>query len=122
MTGPITVPFSPKFRTLNCLLGRRLTPTGFLLLERPKPVLTVIRQMAQAFAKKDVNLIVKRVHKCFCRVIHPRSIGTPDQSEEEWLRETERKLISSIIGLLSDNRIRDLPTSVIARHFKRVNK
>ena len=85
-------------------------------------MLTVIRQIAQAFAKKDVNLIAKRVHKCFRRVIHPRSIGTPDQSGEEWLRETERKLISSIIDLPSDSRIRDLPTSVIARHFKRVNK
>jgi hypothetical protein len=57
----------------------------------------ILRQMPEAFAKKDVGLVAKHLHKDFHRAIYPRSLGKPNQTGEEWLREMA-EMISYLDG------------------------
>ena len=57
------------------------------------PQFQLINEWNDGFATLNVELLAKPLHKDFRRVIHPKSIGLPEQNKEDWIKE--------ITGILS---------------------
>ena len=51
------------------------------------PQVKLTLEWRQAFDKKDPELIAKSLHKDYRRTTHPRSLGKPEQTREEWLEQ-----------------------------------
>lgn len=57
------------------------------------PQLELVRSFLLGFEKRDVDLIENALHKDYRRITHPRSVGKPEQTKEEYVQHT-RELIS----------------------------
>ena len=53
------------------------------------PQLELVRSFLLGFEKQDVGLFEKPIHKNFRRTFHPRSIGKPEQTREQYLQYAE---------------------------------
>ena len=61
------------------------------------PQIKLITEWNEGHLQRNVDILVKYAHKDFCRVVHPRSMGRPEQNKEEWLKE-----ITGIFGLATE--------------------
>ena len=61
------------------------------------PQVKFMRDWAEAFKKKDLDLIAKALHKDYRHTAYPRSIGRPEQTREEWLEH-----ITTLLSLWED--------------------
>jgi hypothetical protein len=61
------------------------------------PQIKLINDWNEGFIQMNVDIVGKYLHKDFRRSVYPRSIGQPDQSKEEWLKE-----LSVILGLATE--------------------
>jgi hypothetical protein len=52
------------------------------------PQVKLMNEWREGFLKLDIDTLGKYLHKDFRCVIHPRSLGEPVQSKEDWLKET----------------------------------
>lgn len=52
------------------------------------PQVQLIRAFCEAFRKRDMSLVAKCLHKDHRRITHPRSVGKPEQTKEEYLQHT----------------------------------
>ena len=59
------------------------------------PQAKLLFECSQALQAKDLDFIAKYFHKDFRVVSHPRSLGIPEQTKEEWLERW-----AGITGLL----------------------
>ena len=50
------------------------------------PQLELVRSFLLGIENKDVDLIEKTLHKDHLRITHPRSIGKPVQTKEEYVK------------------------------------
>lgn len=51
----------------------------------------------EGFGKGDLNLIANQLHKDLRRIYHPRSVGMPEQTKEEYIEH-----LAGVISLLPD--------------------
>jgi len=56
------------------------------------PRVKLLSELARAFQTGDVALIAKHVHKDHRRTIYPRSLGRPELTGEEWLRNISEQM------------------------------
>lgn len=56
------------------------------------PKVELMLKLARAFETKDTGLLAKHVHKDYHRIIYPRSLGIPEQTGEEWLRNSAESM------------------------------
>ena len=61
------------------------------------PQLELVQSFLRGFEKKDVGLIEKTLHKDHLRIYHPRSVGMPVQTKEEYI-----KTLTELIGLWTE--------------------
>jgi hypothetical protein len=61
------------------------------------PQVKLIRSFVEGFKTGDVDLLAKHLHKDHRRITHPRSLGKPEQTREEWLQH-----IAEFISLWTD--------------------
>lgn len=72
------------------------TPEGY-----NTPQAKLLLELDQGFEKKDIDLIAKPLHKDFVHKTHPRSLGSPDLTREQWLQH-----LQGIISLWTDREVR----------------
>ena len=58
------------------------------------PQIKLVTDWNEGFLQRNVDILVKHMHKDFRRVIYPRSLGHPEQNREEWLKE-----ITGMLGI-----------------------
>jgi hypothetical protein len=54
----------------------------------PSPQVQLVVNLYQGFKKKDVNILAKYLHKDFRYTTHPKSLGKPELTRDEWLQES----------------------------------
>lgn len=55
------------------------------------PQVKFVRELTRALQKRDVGFLAKSIHKDYSRIGYPRSMGKPDRTGGEWVRDmTER--------------------------------
>lgn len=64
------------------------------------PQVKFVLEWRQSFNKKDVDLIGKSLHEDYRRIKYPRSLGKPDQTKEEWLKE-----FGEFLNLWAENKV-----------------
>ena len=61
------------------------------------PQVKLMHEWGSGFRKRDLNLIVKALHKDYRHIIYPRSLGMPEQTREEWFEH-----FAGVIALWTD--------------------
>ena len=51
------------------------------------PQVNLIHEWAQGFRARDLSLMAKVLHKDYRNVTYPRSLGTQEETREEWLEK-----------------------------------
>ena len=69
------------------------------------PQIKLITEWNEGFLQRNVDLLVKHMHKDFRRVAYPRSMGIPEQNKEEWLTE-----ITGMLGLATGANVGHTPS------------
>ena len=50
------------------------------------PQVKLMYELDSGFVKRDLDIIAKQLHKDYRHITHPRSLGMPEQTREEWLK------------------------------------
>jgi hypothetical protein len=50
------------------------------------PQVKLMYELDSGFTRRDLDIIAKQLHKDYRHITHPRSLGMPEQSREEWLK------------------------------------
>jgi len=59
------------------------------LVENSSPQAKLLYECREGFRAKDLNRFGKPFHKDFRHIFHPRRLGRPSQSKDEYLEETK---------------------------------
>jgi len=59
------------------------------------PQLRVVNEFVRGFDERNVDILAKTLHKDFRRIIYPRSLGAPELTKDEWLKNM-REVVSFI--------------------------
>ena len=61
-----------------------------LLKTSDSPQIKVLNEWLHGLQTRDMDLIAKCLHKDYRSTIHPRSLGKPERTKEEWLEDLVR--------------------------------
>ena len=50
------------------------------------PQIQLVHEFTRGFDEADVDILAKHLHKDFRRSIHPKSLGLPELTRDEWLK------------------------------------
>jgi len=64
------------------------------------PQVKLILEWDRGFEKRDLDFLAKPLHKEFRYTVHPRSLGRPEKTKEEWL-----EYIAGITNLWTDHKV-----------------
>lgn len=62
------------------------------------PQLKLAYEWAEGFRKKDLGVIAKLLHEDHRRITYPQSLGTPEQTKEEYIQQ-----MTEIINVWTDD-------------------
>ena len=62
------------------------------------PQVKLVRSFCEDFKKRDMSQIAKHLHKDHRRLTYPRSLGKPEQTKEEYIKNT-----GEVMALWIDN-------------------
>ena len=62
------------------------------------PQLELARSFFLGIEKRDINQVEKTLHKDHRRLTHPRSVGKPEQTKEEYLKHN-----GEVLSLLTED-------------------
>lgn len=57
------------------------------LFSSESPQIKLINEWYRGLKERNLDLIAKPLHKDHVRITHPKSLGKPVQTKEEWLQE-----------------------------------
>ena len=65
----------------------RSVPMSELLKTSDSPQIKVLNEWLHGLQTRDMDLIARHLHKGYRNVIHPRSLGKPERTKEEYLKD-----------------------------------
>ena len=64
------------------------------------PQVKLMLEWDRGFQERDLDLIAKSLHKDYRHTTHPRSLGRPEQTREQWLDH-----IASVLSLWTSHEV-----------------
>jgi hypothetical protein len=64
------------------------------------PQIKLLNECNQGFKEKNLDILKKCFHKDLRRIVHPRSMGLPEQTRDEWF-----EVVSGLFGFATELKV-----------------